>query len=192
MKINKIALGGMLLMAGGAYAVDETIDAAVQFRQALTLTKNLDIDFTPGASFVDFAGTPGSSDFVQLATNGTVSYAGTAFSGNTAGQAADVDIVGDNVSAVNVSCSTGATLSDGTNTLSIDQMQLSMNTGDAFGSADHTCAGLGTTPLAHTLDGTDTILMGGRIVGNSGTVASGVYNTTNAGGAAATVRVVYQ
>jgi hypothetical protein len=192
MKLNKIAVGSMLLLAGGAYAVDESIEAAVQFRQALSLTKNFDIDFTPGATFVDFAGTPGASDFVQLATNGTVSYAGTAFSGNTAGQAADVSILGDGISAVNISCSTGATLSNGTNTLSINQTQLSVNTGDAFGSADHTCAGLGTSPLAHTLDGTDKVLLGGRIVGDSGVVTSGIYNTTNPSGIPAAVRVVYQ
>ena len=191
MKINKIALGSMLLLAGGAHAVDQSIDSAVQFRQALSLTKNFDIDFTPGATYVDFTGTPAGTDFVQLATNGTVSYAGAAFSGNTAGQAADVTILGDGVSAVNISCSTGATLSNGTNTLAVNQMQLSVNTGDAFGAADHTCAGLGITPLAHTLDGTDKVLIGGQIVGAS-TLTSGVYNTVLASGVPSAVRVVYQ
>lgn len=66
-----------------------------------------------------------------------------------------------------------------------------MNTGDAFGAADDACAGLGTSPLSHTLDGTDVVLLGGRAVGN-GTIVTGAYSTATAGGTAATVRVVYQ
>ena len=168
------------------------MDASAQFRQAITLTKNSDIDFS-SSSAIDFTGTPGAADFVRLGTDGNVTYAGSAFSGPSTGTAGDVDISGATGDDVSISCTATATISDGTNTLTVDSLQYSMNTGDVFGSSDDTCDGLDTNPLTYTITGTsDKILLGGRIVGNSGTVASGTYSTATAGGTAATVRVVYQ
>lgn len=181
-----------LLVTGAAYAADQNVDVLASFRQALTLTKNQDVDFTPGATFIDFAGTPAGTDLVNLATNNAITYGGVAFSGPATGQAGDISISGDGASAVNISCTTGATLAEaGGATVSVNAMEISMNTGDAFGAADDTCAGLGTSPLSHTLDGTDVILLGGRVVGN-GTIITAAYSTATAGGTPATVRVVYQ
>ncbi|MCP5405835.1 MAG: hypothetical protein H6922_06415 [Pseudomonadaceae bacterium] len=183
----------VMMMTGVAHAVDQDVEVDAEFRQALSLTLNNDIDFTPGATYIEYTtGSIDAADFITLGTNDTVAYVDDAFSGPTTGQAGDVSINGATGADVNISCTTGATISDGTNTLSVDQMQVSMNTGDAFGAADYTCAGLGTTPHSYTLTGTDNILMGGRIVGNSGTITDSVYSTTNASGVAATVRVVYQ
>lgn len=179
------------ITTGVVYAADQSVDVTAAFRQAITLTKNFDLAFS-SVDPIDFAGTPAGTDLVQLATSGAITYGGVAFSGPSTGQAADVSISGDGVSPVEVSCSTGATMAhSGGTTVTVDQLQISMNTGDAFGAADYTCAGVGTTPHVHTLDGTDKVLMGGRLVGNA-TIVNGAYSTATAGGAAATVRVVYQ
>lgn len=195
MTMKKLAAltASVALLSAGAYAVDQNVAVDAEFRQALSLTLNFDIDFTPGATYIDYVtGNIDAADFVTIGTDGTVGFVDDAFTGGTSGQAGDVSINGSTGAGVDISCTTGATITDGTNALTVDQMQLSMNTGDTFGSADYTCAGLGTTPHSYTLTGTDNMLLGGRIVGNSGTITSSVYSTGNAGGAAATVRVVYQ
>lgn len=184
-----VAMAG--LVAGVAIAADQDVEVLATMRQAISLTKNLDVDFS-SVDPIDFTGTPAGTDFVQLGSNGAITYAGAAFSGPSTGQAGDVDINGDGTSGVDISCTATATLAEaGGATITANQMQISMNTGDAFGSADYTCAGLGTTPHSYTLTGTDTILMGGRLVGN-GTIIAGAYSTATGAGVAATVRVVYQ
>lgn len=193
MSMKKItaAVAVVALAAGVTYAADQTVDVTATFRQAISLTKNFDMDFS-SVSAIDYAGTPAGTDLVQMGTDGNITYGGTAFSGPSTGQPGDVDISGDGASAVDISCSTGATMAEtGGATVTVDQIQLSMNTGDTFGSADYTCAGVGTTPHSYTLTGTDTILLGGRLVGNA-TITNGAYSTATAGGTAATVRVVYQ
>lgn len=193
MSMKKItaAVAVVALAAGVTYAADQTVDVTATFRQAISLTKNFDMDFS-SVSAIDYAGIPAGTDLVQMGTDGNITYGGTAFSGPSTGQPGDVDISGDGASAVDISCSTGATMAEtGGATVTVDQIQLSMNTGDTFGSADYTCAGVGTTPHSYTLTGTDTILLGGRLVGNA-TITNGAYSTATAGGTAATVRVVYQ
>ncbi|MFZ2586921.1 MAG: hypothetical protein WAZ18_02175 [Alphaproteobacteria bacterium] len=180
------------IVAGTAVAVDQNVDVLATFRQALTLTKNQDIDFTNGATPIEFAGTPAGTDTISMGSSGAIAYAGVAFSGPTTGTAGDVDIGGAATSAVNISCSTGATLANASAaTVAVNEVKLDMNTGAAYGSAAYTCAGVGTTPHSHTLDGTDKILLGARIVGNA-TIASGDYSSALAGGTPVTVRAVYQ
>lgn len=183
-----------LIAAGSVYAVDQSVSVAAQFRQALSLTKNADIDFTTGSNVIEFTGTPTTGDVITLGTDGNMAETGTAFTVPATGTPADIDITGDGASAVDISCSTGAVLKSGSNTVTINEIVLDMNTGAAYASAAYTCAGVGTTPHSHTLDGTDTILLGAQLdAGEAGTaVVSAVYSTGNAGGSAATVRVVYQ
>ncbi|MDD9911806.1 MAG: hypothetical protein OXR68_07460 [Alphaproteobacteria bacterium] len=189
-KLSLMVAGATTVLTSYGFAADQDVDAEAEFRQAISLTKNADVDFTTGAGVIEFTGTPGASDLVSLGTDGNIAVGGTAFTAPSTGTAGDVDITGDGSSNVEVSCTDTATISDGTNNLTVN-MEIAMDTGVAYGSGTD-CAGLGTTPLTHTLDGTDKILVGGQIVGNSGTVTSAVYNTTNSGGSAATVRVVYQ
>lgn len=183
-----------LIAAGTVYAADQSVSVLAQFRQAISLTKNADIDFTTGSNVIEFTGTPGSGDTITLGTDGNMAETGSAFTVPATGTPADIDITGDGASAVNISCSTGAVLKSGANTVTVNEIKLDMNTGAAYASGAYTCAGVGTTPHSHTLDGTDKILLGAQIdAGVGGTaITSAVYSTANAGGSAATVRVVYQ
>lgn len=196
MKIIKLlaVLGVCAMAANQVYADTETVDSEAEFRQAVSLVKNTDIDFTTGSGVIEFTGAPTGADLIQLGSNGNIGTAGTVFTAPATGVVGDVDINGDGTSAVDISCTATATLSDGVNTIAMNQVALSLNTGRAFGSEDYTCAGVGTTPHSYTLTGADKILMGGHIDGGSvvGTLGAGVYNTSNVGGSNITVDVVYQ
>lgn len=182
-----------LSLAANVYAVDEDVEAEAEFRQALALTLVTDIDFTPGTDVIEFTGTPATADVINLATSGAITTGGTAFSAPSTGTVGNVSIAGANGLAVEVSCTDTATISDGTNSLTVGSLEIVMDTGVALGGAGvDDCEGLGVSPLVHTLDGTDNVLMGGIIEGGSGTVTTAVYNTGNTGGTAATIRVLYQ
>jgi len=189
-KLALLASVTFVTTAFNAYAVDESVEVEAEFRQAISLTVT-DMDFTTGTNVIEFAGTPGATDLVNLGTDGNITTGGTAFTAPTTGQAGDIAVSGATGLTIEVSCSDDATISDGTNSLTVGSLEVVMDTGVAFGSGTD-CEGLGTNPLTHTLDGTDVVLMGGQIEGDSGTVTTNVYNTTNAGGTAATIRVVYQ
>ncbi len=194
MNFKKLALAVTALTAVSvvsAIAAEQDVDVEAQFQQAISLVQNNQMDFTTGTNVIEYTGIPAAGDHITLATNGDITVAGTAFSAPATGQAGDVGITGSNGSDVEVSCEVNATISDGTNTLTVDQMEIVMDIGVAAGIGT-SCAGLGTSPLVHTLDGTDIVLVGGRIDGNTGTVTDATYNTTNAGGDPVTVRVVYQ
>ena len=110
------------------------------------------------------------------------------------GAAGSVTINGTVGEVVDISCVTIATLSDGTNTMSITSTEINIASGVAFGSGS-SCAGLGISPIAHTISATlanNDVLFGARINGSAAPVASGVYNTSKAGGAPLIIRVIYQ
>jgi hypothetical protein len=197
MKLIKIAslTAATMLASTGLFAADQNVQVDAQFRPAIVLALNSSVDLTPGATFIDYAGTPGGSDLVNIGTDGNITVGGTVFTAPAAGTVGSVTITGDGSSAVNISCNTAALLRNaGGNGVTFNTTQISMNTGDPFGSSDDPCGGLGTSPLAHTLDGTDVVLIGGRIdAGVGGTIVSGtVYSTTIGTGSPIILRVVYQ
>ena len=188
-----VAAGSAL--SGQVLAADEPIDVYATFRAGIALNQTAEMDFTPGSTFVDYlGGAVSGTDFARLATNGTVDYVGTQLLGNTSGQAGLVAISGDGASTVNISCSPNAVISDGTRLIEISQMQISTDTGKAWAAPDDTCAGLGTSPLAYTLVGTasDRVRIGGRLTGSAADFRNDDFDSTQASGVPAQLRVVYQ
>lgn len=188
-KLLAAAAAAATTLAGVVYAADQDVEADAEFRAALTTTLNNDIDFS-SAGVIEFSGTPGIGDTVQLGTDGNIAYGGSAFSGPATGQVGDFSVNGDGASPVEISCTTTATLENGGQTVTMDSIETAFNTGAAFGGG-YSCAGLGTTPDVQTLGGSDNILVGGQLVGN-GAITDGVYSTTTGTGVPITVRVLYQ
>jgi hypothetical protein len=193
LKFQYLTLATLLIstMAQPSHAVDINVAASAEFRLAITLVAT-PIDFTTGTNEIDYTGTPTALDIIEMGTNGAINYTTPVFSGAATGTPGTVTITGSSGQGVDITCTPTATIGDGTNTLVVSQLQISVNGTDGFGLADDNCAGLGTSPLSHTLVvGADVINIGGRIVGNSGTVAEGPYSTAT-GGTPAQVRVTYQ
>ena len=192
-----LTLLGATCVVGGLYAVQQPIDVLARLRIGLSFANKADMNFTPSSGHIDYYGTPAGTDHVNMGTSGAITVDGTVFSpsANT-GTPGSVDINGDATSSVYITCTEDATLAEtGAGlTITVDTLQLAMNTGVAFNNgAAYTCDGLAGTALSHTLDGTDTIYMGGRLVGNA-TITTESYSSANTsdGGVPATVQVIYQ
>ena len=101
----------------------------------------------------------------------------------------EVGIAGGNGYAVNIFCSGSGTLSNGTDALDMNNIELAQN-GSAF-----SCAGNGQTATSYTITGDaaqDTFNIGGKIEITEAGVGEGGVFTTADGGSAISVRVVYQ
>ena len=173
-----------ILAAGtSAYAVEQDIGASVQFRQALALSNVQDMEY----GIIEYTATAAANN-IDLGSDGSLTMSDSAeYSAGSTGTAGALTISGTTGQTVEISCETTGAVSDGTNSLALTNTVFSM------GGSDTNCAGLGTSPLAHVLTGSDNLTMGARLeVSGSGIAAPGVYNTSNAGGDAITVRVVYQ
>lgn len=179
-------------LAGTAIALDQDVEADAEFRAAITMTVNSDIDFTTGSGVIEY-GSPTGSDLVTLATDGDITVTGSEFTAPATGQVGDVTFAGDGASSVDITCTATATLAEtGTGTtVTMQNIEFAVDTGVATGLAN-ACAGLGAGAVSHTLDGTDALLIGGELVG-AATITDAVYSTTNTGdgGVPATFRVVY-
>lgn len=184
----------MVAFAGAAWALDQPVDVNAQFRVAISLVKNADIDFTPGMTYLEFSGTPGGGDHVTMGTSGALTGSGVLVATGS-GTPGNITVSGDASSTVDVTCTVSATIVNvsGTSSIGVDQIEVAHDTGAAFGGAT-TCAGLGSSPLSFNLDGSDIVLVGARVGGTAltGSYLSEIYSSTATGGIPATVRVVYQ
>ncbi len=165
-------------------------------RVGLAFANDVNMTFTPaGTDYINFYGTPSSADTVTMGTNGALTANTSVFEPtNTTGTPGSVDFTGDINSSVNISCTSSAVMAEtvSNTTITVDQLELQMNTGTAFGvGSPYSCAGLGTTPLSYAVLPSNQILLGGRLVGNA-TIETAVYSSAVAGGTPATIRVVYQ
>ena len=104
------------------------------------------------------------------------------------GTAGSVDITGTVGQTVEVSCEASGVVSDGTNTFDLQNVIINL------GGSNVPCAGLGAAPqVTYPMAASNQLKMGADlVVGAAGVLASGIYNTSNAGGDPITVRVVYQ
>ncbi len=178
------------LASFAAQAAEVEVDATLNARAAISLTKVSDMDF----GLIDYASTHAGD--IRLGTNGTVSTAGT--TGLVAGgapTAAAVTVSGDGASTVDVSCDTGATLeATGGDQLTLSATEVSTAAGGVAPGAGNACAGVGLASQTIDLSATPnpTILMGGTInVDGDAISENGVYSTTTAG-SSVTLSVVYQ
>ena len=193
MRTTKLWIAATLTMGSGlaaaVWAVDESVDVLVTFRQAVALTEVNNVNFTTGAP-IEFSSTPAGTDFVRLATDDSLVYNGV-FSGPATGQAGEVTINGSDSALVWVSCSDQADMRNAGGTSVLVNMQFKMNTGGNW-AAGTDCNGVAATTLSYTLlAGTDTVLLGGQVIGNA-TITGVAYSTALAGGVPAVLRVVYQ
>lgn len=145
-------------------------------------------------SKLDFDTINGLTGRANLGGNGMMTYSGS-MGGAGLGIGGQVEVSGEKNCNVLISCTTTATISDGSNAVTVDSIEISFDTAVAFGSGA-TCQGLGTTVITqklHNLSGKNTIFFGGSVDG-TGTVpcCSPTFNTTNPGGNPVTLQVVYQ
>lgn len=170
-----------------AHAADEDVGAAVIFRQAIALSNVVDMDF----GTIDYTASAAATTITLAAADGALSSTD-AVNYTTAanGTVGSIDVSGEVGEVIEISCEATGAVSDGSNSLTLNNVIVRVNGGDT------TCAGLGTSPATHTVDATpanNQLSLGADlVVGGGGIAASGTYNTTNAGGDPITVRVVYQ
>jgi len=109
--------------------------------------------------------------------------------------AGDLTLNGDSLSNIEVSCDSTAQLgSDGTSTLSLDNVQFSIDSGAAYGSGTP-CAGINTASVAIDLGATPSpqLFFGAAVNFTSDSIdSSSLYSTSVGAGSPVTVRVVYQ
>jgi hypothetical protein len=196
--VKRIAAAALFTstFAGVVHSATEDIEVEAHFRRGLSFTAVTDFDFTTGTNRIDYLNTPGAGDEIEMDVGGDITYVGTNFTGPATGTPGSISIEGDDVSSVDISCSTTATLEDAAaNTVTMNEVQLSMNaTTDAFGSSDYTCAGIATTPHSYALTGTDVIRFAGQIDAGAGgtTISSTVFRTDTGAGTEIDLEVIYQ
>lgn len=170
-----------------ARAATVSVDATVNFIAAVTLTHVSDIDY----GTIEFAAAPTGADTVVMDTTGNLSYNGSAFSGATTGTTGAVNLTGTSGNPIDVYCDATATLTDSGGTNSINVTAVTINDG----TADHTCAGIGSVAFTfNPTGGTDAFTVGGTLDGGTvvGTIAAGTYATTNPSGNDIQIDAIYQ
>lgn len=169
-----------------ARAVDLDIGASAEFVPALSLTQT-DIEF----GSIQYTDGAGANDVTLGAADGALSCSNsTEYDCPASATPGSVGIVGGNGFAVNVFCSGSGTLSNGTESLAMNNIEIARD-----GSAV-SCAGNGQTAFSYTITGDaaqDTFNIGGNIeIPDTGVGEGGIFTTAASGGAAINVRVVYQ
>lgn len=165
------------------------VSSASSAYAAITLNNAVAMAFTR----IEYNGS--SNGNISLGTNGNITYTG-GYQGDGTGVAGQLRINDSSGITVDVTCSDTATISDGSNTFTIQNLEIVVGSANrvATGLAND-CQGLGTGAVGHTLNNTaanDTIYIGGQIDGGSGVSAEGTYNTSNSGGVPISIRVVVQ
>lgn len=150
---------------------------------SVTLTVNADMDFDT---------IHGLTGRANLASNGAMTYTGS-MTGAGLGIGGYVQIDGEKNCNVLISCSATATLSNGSNTATIDNIEVSLQNAVAFGSGT-ACQGIGNTIITHkihSLADRNTLFFGGSINGTATIPGSGgLFSTTNTGGNSITLQVI--
>ena len=193
LSVIKLTAALAVIQPYAAFATDMDIDAVIQTRAAITLSKISDMNF--GIVEYDTA----HSGQIQLATDNGVSLSGSSsgltLPGGITSSAAKVDVSGDSQSTVEISCDSAGTLSDGdAHTLALQNVELAIDSGTSYGSGTP-CAGVGVTSAAVDLatNPSPTILLGGAVdAGPNSITVSSAFSTANAGGNPVKLRVVYQ
>lgn len=191
--IKKIALCfmGALCFQAPAYAVDIDVGATLHTSAAISATKGQDMNFGTVRYDANHAGQ------VQLGTNGSLQLSGDSYglalSGGTA-TPGDIIVGGDSLSNVEVSCEVDAQLgNNGSSTLSLSNVQFSVNAGHAYGAATM-CNGLGNASATLDLgaEPAPQLFFGAAVNFTSNSITSSETFSTSNGGDPVTVRIVYQ
>ncbi len=189
-KILALTAVAMVLPAA-VHAASTTIDATADFRAAITLGNEVDMQF----GTIETSGVPTGST-ATIGTDGSLSFAGN-WTGAATGTAGSVDITaGSAGQTVEVRCDATGTLSDGTDTVDLINVEIiDVDNAGATGAGNACVGSGGASVMTYVLgSGTDTLALGGQLDGGTATDAAiaGSYSTANAGGTAVTVDVIYQ
>ena len=188
-----LAAVGVVALPLSVNAASTTLNATATFLTAITLNAT-DMDF----GNAELSGNAGAGDTIVMDTTGARTCNGN-FSCTGNGTAGDVQVTaGSDGNTVQVYCSATAVLSDGTNTIQVNNITVNDELNGGVGTCNGLSGASGTVQSSMVLNTTagtaDQFKFGGTIDGNvvSGTVGAGTYNTTNSGGSAITVEVFYQ
>ena len=189
-KIAGLAAIAAVALPAAAYSATTNVNVTAEFRTALVLATT-DVAF----GILEFSGAPAGTDTATIAAStGAITYAGN-FSGPSTGTAGNVQVTaGSDGSTVSVRCEASATLSDGTETIDFNLIQVR----EEGAGADSACVNLSTSSATLVLDiggGTaDEFAFGGTLDGGtvSGGFGAAVYDTANAGGSPFQVDIIYQ
>lgn len=158
----------------------------------ITLNKNSDMHFGK----VEYSSSHNGA--VRLGTNGNVSVIGSGLVYVSGGNAANVSVTAGNSDVIEIKCDTSGTLTPdgGGSELTIENTEVAINSGTAFGSGQE-CHGIGgadqpaaTVDLSVTAN--PTILIGGEVVIPANELSALEYSTGNAGGSPITLSVTFQ
>lgn len=189
--LGKAKLGYLLLAvlflyfsASPALSQNAQIEASVTFVKALSLTAKemgfgkIEIINGAAANIVSLSAADGS-----LSCSNNVDYGCP-----STGVRGELDINGSAGMAVNISCETNGALSDGTDSIDLQNTEISIS-GSAL-----TCNGINMTSATHTLGAPlgDKVYIGGELNITAAGIAVGDYNTSNSGGAPIAIKVLYQ
>lgn len=154
---------------------------------AQSLSQSKDIDFSTITYQENATGD------ISIGTNGKINY-GSGFSGSGMGKAGSVKVNGSVGEEVNISCDNQAMLSNSDINLEIKNVELSFGqSGSAFGNG-HKCEGIENAIATHAIsdqDGENIIKFGAMITPSTNQMAKEVSLSTQNGGKAIKVMVVY-
>ncbi len=184
-----LAAIGVVALPLTVNAASTTLNATATFLTAITLTST-DMDF----GTIEVTTPVGSGDTVVMDTAGARTCNGQfTCTGNGTAGVVTVNTASNN--ALDVYCSATAILSDGTNTIQVNNITVAAEFGGSSGTCDGV-SGTGTAQatMTYASGSADEFFFGGTIDGNitTGTFGPGTYNTTNGGGSPITVEVFYQ
>ncbi len=170
---------------GSSHADDVQIDASVSFVESLSLTAE-EVEF----GVFSFSNNAGANE-VTLGADDSITCTNTAdYDCPASGKAGVVSVAGTAGEMINISCENNAIVSNGTSTLNVEQVRLSI------AGLNASCGGLGSTSLSIAI-GADaeqnSFKLGAKLMIPANTIEdSGSYSTSNSGGDAIGVKVLYQ
>ncbi|MCH2547456.1 MAG: hypothetical protein MK052_07595 [Alphaproteobacteria bacterium] len=188
-----LALGAAAIPAT-VYAASTNIDATAEFRGAITLGNEVDMDF----GTIEYSAAPAAGDTIALGTNGAITSGGN-FSGPATGTAGSVDVTaGSDGVVVEIFCDATATMAEtGGGTIDVTSIEVATEGNEAAAGSANACQGMSTAATTMTLDisggSADRIVLGGTIDGSTASsFVAGSYSTATAGGDNIQIDVTYQ
>lgn len=176
-----------LTLPDATKAEEFDIGASAAFHAAISFGDTTDINFA-NISYTDSA-----SGTISLGTDNALLFTD-GYSGGSIGNAGSAVIDGDTGESIDIYCDMGGALSDGTQTIPLQGVEVAIQTGVPFGSGAG-CQGMGSPATSHTIDGipdANKLLIGAQIDGSTTPNVPGIYSTGNSGGDPITIRVLYQ
>ncbi len=166
----------------GLLALIAAISAATP-AAAQNLQVREDLDF----GLMDIAALPGTA---SLGTDASIAYSG-GLIGDGFGSTGEIRIAGRSGTPVQISCSTSATLSNGSHTIDLTNIRISRGTRDGPRRNTRDCEGIGMN-VVRLISGNGNLNWGyiGATLETTGVESDGEYDTANSGGVPILIEMV--